>query len=98
MAIMSTSELIAALRGTTRRLDAENTYLREQIAKWIDDDRNSPSTRAAMAAALQAVNGLDVPLPWPGVAALDVDCPTHGAQRADGDGCAVCAHIQEATA
>jgi hypothetical protein len=98
MAIMSTSELIAALRGTTRRLDAENTYLREQIAKWIDDNRTSPSTRAAMADALRAIDELDVPLPWPGVAALDVDCATHGAQRASGDDCAVCAHLREVTA
>ena len=85
-------DLTHALRATVRRLDAENTYLREQIARWADDIRNSPSTRAAMAAALQTADGLDEPLPWPGVAPLDVECPTHGAQRphADTDRCAIC--------
>lgn len=91
------NDLIAALRTTTQRLDAENAYLREQIDRWIADDRTSATMRAAMVLALHEVDGPDLPPLWPGVAPLDVACPTHGLQRphAQTDRCAICAHLEQ---
>ncbi len=55
-----TDELIAALRGTTRRLDEENAYMREVLRRISEDARAGHSVRSLATEALKGVDALEV--------------------------------------
>lgn len=53
--------LIAALRGTARRLDRENEIMREALAQIADDPRADHGVREIARRALAMVDALDLP-------------------------------------